>query len=303
MRFFLTRQVFGSRDLCSLFVISRLTGFLLFVCHSPAVFSAVPYEVCSEKNQAWTDRFITKASASSDEGTEAGYCEGGNCRMEDQSFDAIEEIYEGAFHRGKRGDIPSLCFYGSMLRNKKKGARVYNCKESTQENPFPRKKNGARPCFNEDYVTATAKAFNEVTDCFDFSKKEKDRFFALLNHESSFLLNARSSTNARCFGQLTLNNIKDTNSFIYFRERMSDDAQIYGRIYESAVQKCPELKSKVIPPEIARAKAGEKTDRKREETAMEKMNNSASLTCGVTHDPLSCLFYSAYSWKVSKNRF
>ena len=279
----------------------QLTGLLLFVCHFPAVFSAVPYEICSDKNQAWTDRFIAKIPVPSDEKTEAGYCKGKNCRMEDQKFNAIKEVYDETSRSGKKEDIPSLCFYGSMLRNKKQ-PRVYNCKKSTS--PVPdRGGNRARPCFNEDYVTATAKAFNEVTDCFDFSKKEKERFFALLNHESSFLLNARSSERARCFGQLTKNNILDTNSAIYFRDRMSVKAQSYGRIYKSAVQKCPMLKGKVIPPEIALVKAGSISNRRAEETSLTRMNQGASVTCGVTHDLFSCLFYSAYSMKMSELDF
>ena len=284
----------------------QLTGFLFSVCHSSAVFSAIPYEVCSEKNQTWTDRFIAQISDPSDEETEAGYCEGGNCRPGDQKFQAIQGAYDEVFHQGKKGgagDIPALCFYGSMLRNKKE-PRVYNCSESTSEFPLSASdSDGARPCFNEDYVTATAKAFNEVTDCFDFSKKEKDRFFALLNHESSFILNAKSRTNARCFGQLTLNNIKATNTAIYFRERDAYKERRNGRIYKSAVQKCPELESKVIPPEIATVKAQTASDRKKEETTLSGMNRRASFTCGVTHDPVSCLFYSAYSMRMSELDF
>ena len=260
---------------------------------------AIPYEVCSERRKRWTDKIITEASqfklnppANTTEA--AANCLNG-CDELDPFLSVRQEaeiIKNSAVNSsGENGDIPSICFYASSLHSINiTKYRSYNCKNRNSE--WPSSKNRTRPCLSKNYIDMTAKAFNKVTDCFNFSLNEKKQSFALFNHESHFMLNARSPGKARCYGQMTIDAIITINRNIYYRNHRSK----FGNIYEEVINNCPELANKVIPPEI--------TNRtKFSDTRLQTLMRRAPITCGTTQDPYSCLFYSLFNIKMNMQYF
>ena len=188
-------------------------------------------------------------------------------------------------------DIPSICFHAAaLIAVDEPGSRLYGCKSKNSE--WPDRRYRMRPCLNEQYADMTAKAFNKVADCFGFSLNEKRAAFALFNHESHFILNARSPKKARCYGQMIMRAIKYVNQNIYYRNHGFK----YGDVYKNAVNNCPGLKDKVIPPGIVTETAFSNARLK------EKMRR-ASITCGLTQDPYACLFYSMFNVKMNLKEF
>ncbi len=255
----------------------------------------INYETCKGET-AWIDRVIDHANQFQPHHPAEGDIEAEDCS------DCSENRYKGAHPSSSKEEvenlkdiaqtmeIPPICFYASALRGKGLSKeRHYSCPTRDTENPT---KSGVRPCLSKEYIDMTAKAFNKVAGCFDFLPHEKQQMFALLNHESRFILNARSHTEARCYGQMTMPLIKDINSNIYYRDR----GYQFGDIYKQAIDKCPGLKNKVVPPTII-------NQEKRSDKRLSGLQRNAPITCNMTQDPWTCLFYSMFNIKINMRYF
>ena len=208
---------------------------LILFTYSEKIFSKTLYEQCDWTNKQYTDNLI-EHSVKFQEALEASESEAGYCRddcqsrkllinVESHDWKLFKDTFKGAFEN----DIPSVCFYAGMTRYKNPGTKNYFYCQSSKESegrvrwmPFvcedskretgceltcaPNKKinknkSPRKACLNKGYVELTARAFNQVADCFGFSNVEKIQLFSLFNHESSFHVNVRSPTGARCYGQ------------------------------------------------------------------------------------------------------
>ena len=201
-------------------------------------------------------------------------------------------------------DVPLECFFASAVR----GASIYNpgrdfyyCEKNsnrpgnmsvTDNNEKTRIILPRRACLNKNYMYLTARAFNKTADCFGFGKSEKESIFNLFHHESSFLHNIKSPTGARCYGQLTIDTIKEINKQIYFRDAPAPLP--YSYIFDEVIDKCPGLQNAVLNSKIS--ESVERTGRK----TIQKFNSIVSrspVSCKITQNPYSCLFYAFYNIK------
>ena len=73
-------------------------------------------------------------------------------------------------------------------------------------------RNRRRPCLSENYLNTTLKAYEEINQCLGVSSK---LLFPLINHESRFQMNIRSSGDAFCLGQLTSLAIRDVHRILH----------------------------------------------------------------------------------------
>ena len=322
--------------------------FTLFFSFSALAEKAAPYEECDWTNREFTEEIIqnvdryktnTEAGAvclecSSDDQYE-GY--GGEDRKNFHTLvNPIAEEYS---------DIPDICFYAGMIRSTNikggpKGENYFfcqdvqkdgkketimptlmsfsNCTKANSENcrlapPPPKKPSRSiyrrRYCLSQDYVQMTAKAFNEMAECFEFTPQEKRNLFSLFKHESSFMLNSKSSTGARCYGQLTTDVYKTINRYIFYSGKV-DSWLSQSSIYEKAAEKCPFLndEDKILrqPFEKKLASKTLKLDGKngydqRLTRALGSVDKS--FTCAATRDPYTCFFYSMYNYKLNDHAF
>lgn len=247
----------------------------------------IPFESCSKKRTEWTNKIAKEAFEfnlfhSSDQTEAASLC-----------TDCIEHMNRlrdfNVFNIGS--SILPICFYASaLIAADTPRPRLYGCRDKNSE--WPDGTNRVRPCLNESYVYMTAKAFNGVANCFEFSLEEKKAIFALFNHESHFILNARSPEKARCYGQMTMDTIKYVNQNIYFRNH----GYKFGDVYRNAIRNCPGLRDKVIPPNLV-------TETRFNNTRLRRKMKRASITCGLTQDPYACLFYSMFNVKINLKEF
>ena len=284
----------------------------------------IPYEKqCSPDNLNWTNQFIHEdiinfdpafSSAQTEAQAPCIKCSTENNITNSNSVDNINNVREPI--TPVVPDIPEVCFYASAIHSsiwEDKPYQYWHCESAQSARPTKQDGDQAiRPCLNEDYVQSTAKAFNQLADCFEFSSEEKEQIFKMFHHESRWMLNAKSSKEARCYGQLTSRSILEINHRIKLRTRMSSYT-----IYDSVVKKCPGLADKVLPPSVARALTTEQMTRKvvgdtrylkgldtlKEEFEPEYANNNNSLTCGLTHDPYSCLFYALFDIKKNMDTY
>ena len=155
-----------------------------------------------------------------------------------------------------------------------------------------------RPCLNKDYIGMTAKAFNETANCFGFSnKKDKEKLFAFMNNQSSFLLNKKPASNkARsCYGQVSAKQITSANAYIQYPKIYPK----YHKIYQDAIDKCPHLSTKanLISSCASRKNSSVHNYRK----CLSKTTHSDALMCQTSQDAYSCLFYSLFTFKKYQN--
>ena len=201
------------------------------------------------------------------------------------------------------GDVPLECFFASAIRGANiysPGKNFYYCEKDSNSpgnisvidnNEQDRDILPRRACLNKDYLYLTAKAFNKTAECFGFSKLEKEDIFKLFNHESSFLHNVKSHTGAKCYGQLTSITIKEINKQIYFSD--TTYPLPYSHIFNDVIEKCPGLKQTVLNPEIY-APAKRKNMKK-----FDRIASRSPISCKVTQNPYSCLFYALYNIKIN----
>ena len=278
-------------------IVNFLVLYLAFYISAAPADVVIPFEQCSEKRQTWSDGIAEEAGQfnlhQSSHSTEASApCT--DCAKDTAVFpdsrSAVENI-DGIISSFGSNSIPPICFYAaSLIAVDEPKYRLYGCKDKNSE--WPERKYRMRPCLNEKYTNMTAQAFDEVANCFSFSLEEKKAIFALFNHESHFILNARSPKKARCYGQMTMKTIKYVNQNIYYRNH----GYQYGDVYRDAVSNCPGLRDKVIPPSLV-------TETRFNNTRLRRKMKRASITCGLTQDPYACLFYSMFNVKINLKEF
>ena len=201
-------------------------------------------------------------------------------------------------------DVPLECFFAGSVKGANlytSGSDFYYCSKDSVEpenmnviddDDNTRIISAQRACLNRDYTFLTAKAFNKTADCFGFDKTEKELIFKLFNHESSFLHNVKSSTKARCYGQLTKIAIKEINKQIYFST--SKNPLPYSYIFGDVIEECPGLQDAVLNPAIYSSQSTRKS--------INKFNSIVSklpIDCKITQNPYSCLFYAFYNFKIN----
>ena len=205
-------------------------------------------------------------------------------------------------------DVPLECFFAGAIRGAgiyDPGRSFYYCEKDanrpgnmsvTDDNKNARKILPRRACLNKDYIYLTARAFNKTADCFGFDKPEKEELFKLFNHESSFLHNIKSPTDAKCYGQLTTGTIKEINKQIYFRDISSPFP--YSYIFDEVTEKCPGLQNAVLNPKIYKSikQTGGKSIKK-----FNAIISQSPITCKITQNPYSCLFYAFYNFKKNSD--
>ncbi len=168
--------------------------------------SHIPFEECSWKNKNYTHQILNNNPPHSDAFLEAKDCSNCSTRRESLQEPAETKSLKSLSSIVSQAILPPDCFFASSLRATKKGPgqrKFYYCDSPEHRNQlimspikdpsgkirhlYPR-----RPCLNEDYTKMTHKAFHSLANCFNFSPQDKIYLFALLNHESSFILNNRS---------------------------------------------------------------------------------------------------------------
>ena len=251
-----------------------------------------PYEQCTWRDQAQT-RELTNNFANYSLGDPI--VENDNCDtvindiIGSHITDQISAI--AASNQLDKGYSP-LCFLASNWRGdrlwgpQEGGKAYYHCPRGKKQLHVRAVNNKGKIkniytrsfCHNRNYVQTISKAFNEVSQCFDLSPEQKKYIFALFNHESSFHLNKRSNTGARCLGQMTMAAIKDVNRDINNKDTVS----------QKLFKRCPKLVEKVVPQEILKKELSWKKIKRITN------KNRKKLDCALTHNPYSCLFYSIY---------
>ncbi len=245
-----------SKTVCFLIVFFPIVSFAAV---SDILF---PYQNCDDSSLNYSNRIVSEVDAflfkyglkeeiSKEQTTESElfYFKG------ESMIDVIDEeiVFQPA--------VPKECFLAIAL----KGIRIFSderhsyCSRTTDIRPSASRK----LCINEDYIDMVYTAFAEMSMCFNYDEKRQLEVFRLISQESSWLLNIRSPTGARCLGQLTSDNIETVNNYISFSK--SSESSIYNKV----ITRCPFLEDKILKDED-------------------------SLTCRMTHDPYTCLFYTFF---------
>ena len=202
--------------------------------------------------------------------TEAAFTDCAECRG--------KNIQEGTLTTAPTISIPALkCFQQAINQSI---ARHRSCEEGKP----PSKRVPHGPCPTKDYISQTAQAFYDVTQCLGI--KESEYFFALINQESKFHITAQSGTGASCYGQLTGIAIEDINRRI--NNRMP---------YEGNQKNCETVSSHFQKLPVTKVK---KTNSKgRTYYAYVK---TESALCRLHSNPYSCLFYAAAYYQEALKR-
>ncbi len=246
---------------------------------TPRYSSPTPYEVCSDKNKKTTENFL--AFINSQYKMEADYCL--DC---DIYSDQILEVAKNL-----NPTISRACFFLSNLKGIQSNPdRFYHCGNLNEESdllskaPILEKKEMVAPCFNKKYIQMTFEAFKKMTKCFELLPKEKENAFHLLNHESGFILNAKSHSGARCYGQLT------SEAMDHILNMVKSNRKIYTDFKST----CPEINQ---PGDINRLRALTKVAINDSLSSRKRYESSRHLTCHVTQEPYNCFFYSLFYFK------
>ena len=279
-----------------------------------------PYEVCSKENTDFTDRMVQESQDLSFNNIEAkSVCL--NCNR--KRLSTVSKLKMAWQRKGgesivhtisQTNDIPPICFLTAMLHAPRwqHGAKnYYHCSSARSNNPIKLVKLSSctpgrctakpqRPCFNQKYVEMTAKAFNETANCFGFSSRySKENLFALMNHESSFVLNQRAVSNegekentARCYGQIKHPIIVDTNKYIHYGNE-DPNWDKYHKIYRDVRSRCPNIAKRATS--FNKCQTWNKMSRQQFIRCMTKNASKTAKACQTSQDPYSCLFYTLYN--------
>ena len=149
------------------------------------------------------------------------------------------------------------------------------------------------PCLSQDYIQTTANIFNEFGTCFNLSHKELENLFAIINHESAFITNSRSSTGARCAGQITVNAFLDLNAQIVL------NYDPVRTIYNQATDQCPGLSNTTVPSNIHNHEQYQNISYDN----LVKRLSRLPITCPLTLDMSRCFFYSFLYYTTALHLF
>ena len=269
-----------------------LTALLLF-----SKWSVATYETCD-----WTNDKLTLQMTESFEITSG--VEGGLCTVCSSQGPTLSKV--------SPGQISNTCFLMSAVfrkswlpKSKAKKPPYYlycsNENRPAKKNDFvaydPQKNKERRiytraPCLNRDYITMTSRAFHKMARCFGFSPREQQNLFKLFNHESGFLLNARSPTGAKCYGQLTNVLVTDIVRSLRGEEEPHEEDYSYARVFEEAKKQCPQLDHLVYPEDFKNLSRAEFLKR----TQVQRFP-----VCQVAHNPEKCFFYAMMNVKTKLN--
>ena len=276
---------------------------LVFVSASLSIRASadMPYEECSWKSKSYTQRLVEDTLLQSLEAKTT--CE--ECSTENNR-NSFTETTTNSLREALDFPIPTECFFAAATHKLSRigsRKRFYYCESPesktpedtmkvTTKNGKSRKLYPRRPCFNEAYVSMIAKSFHYMAKCFGLNSQERQDIFALFNHESSFVLNKRSWTKARCIGQLTKDTVYTMNKYIY----MSNDKLLssYHHIYREALKTCPDLNIKARLPETLSEEENPSYSK------LKKINKNLNVDCLTTQAPYACFFYSMYNIKANK---
>lgn len=217
-----------------------------------------PYQKCSKQIENYTKNLVNNVSD-----TEAKFCP--ECSKEDLSFNPFS-IFKNTNDELHKFIIPKECFIAVSARGNKmfRTNQYVRCKNKEDT----RYHKGYRICANEEYIDMIQKTFSHIARCFNFDIHRQKEIFHLINQESGGILNARSKTRARCLGQVTIDYVNDINRYIRSAKRSKQHLK-YAEIYNEVIQRCPELEKAVL-------------------------KDINSITCRMTQDPYTCLFYTFF---------
>ena len=216
----------------------------------------LPYDTqCSESAIQRTKNISVDSSL-----TEADFCE--VCSQ----YDNLYESYLPALNiRRILHTIPKQCFLAMALRGNQlfSSSQYVSCQSKTDPN-FSKSR---KLCINESYIDKIHKAWTDMALCFEYGLDRQEEIFHLINQESGGVLNTRSTTGARCLGQLTIGYVKTINNIIQSVDKKNP--LNHSEIYRKVSQRCPMVKEKLL-------------------------KNINSITCQTSMDPYTCLFYTFY---------
>ena len=279
--------------------------FFCFACGAVQAADNFPYEQCTWKNRIQTDKLVEnfKDYLVGEESRRVAAESKPDCPTRGLGIEPFLEwaaqvksrTLEYVWGKSEQNYSP-LCFLASGWKGKRLwkpapgGKSYYHCSKGKtrplmlkEDDAGRRRKIYTRSfCMNGDYVQLIAKSFNEMSQCFDLTDDEKKYFFAIYSHESSFHLNKRSRTSARCLGQVTMVANIEVNRDIN-----------WGRtdIAAHVFKKCPRLKDEIIPEDILRRKLSKK------KIKYLTLKSRGRFNCHLSHNPYACLFYSIYFLK------
>lgn len=238
----------------------------------------LPFQKCTQNRKQFT-RHVTKKSGEFNvlhvvENREGGLCLYCN-RDNDRNSLAGSGFQIGRFvdYKNYKSEIPYECFLAASLRGRSEKvvpeSRSAYCEDKNFENEsYTGKK---KHCINKAYVDMISKAFFDMSYCFNLSRQDQIDFFHLINHESAFILNAKSKTGATCLGQTTWDYVEEINEKIKGNRKTR-----YPHFYKEVLDRCPGLEGKVL-------------------------SNLNYMDCKTTHDPYICLFYTFFDLKTNYN--
>ena len=216
----------------------------------------IPYSTkCSETTIQRTENISVDSTI-----TEADFCE--VCSR----YDNLYETYLPSLNLIKLFHfIPKQCFLAMSLRGNQlfSSSQYVSCQSKNDSNYLKSRK----LCINESYINMIHKAWTDMSLCFKYGPERQKEIFHLINQESGGILNVRSSTGARCLGQITIDYVKTINNIIRSVDRKNPLR--YSEIYREVSQRCPKVKEKIL-------------------------TNINSITCQTSMDPYTCLFYTFY---------
>lgn len=282
-----------------LFFAGVLTGSLGMALWSQKSFARsytaaqIPFETCDKMRTDFTDRVVQQHygvypvvdSSQTEACIDCLFQQAVNA---DEDLNAFRQTQKYFSEEVEESKIPFICFFSSAVRaSSKRGSRgskhYYYCDSALSNrislmegefNPSKGRNNkyyARRVCLSEDYTRITYNAFHYMSHCMGFEKLEdRKQLFALYNHESSFIVNNRSETGARCYGQLT------SGTMSFMDRHLRYNTPKYSRILAEALKRCPDLNKKVLAPRFQNIRS----------------NNVGGKTCRTTQHPNTCFFYS-----------
>ena len=313
-------------------------GVLVVMCWAGLAHAVdIPYEQCDWKNKEWTEQLVQESENFL---TEAD-CPTATCNTngKDTAYTQNADNSTTIQPTQEALKIPPACFLVSAVHSVAKPpgqikdeegnyyANYYYCdsrddkktkRKFTIENPEGKKTaiNPRPPCLNKDYIMMTYHAFHNMADCFKFSPEEKKSLFTLFNHESHFILNQKSHTGARCYGQLTSVAFTEINKRIY----VSDQSDRFeSSLYKEFKENCPDLLDRVLIPDKirngitdnswqkGRYKKGPLKGHKYkgkfdsfDDNYNQVRTAAQNMSCPLTRDANTCFFYAMYNMKINQ---
>ncbi len=294
----------------------KYTRYLIFfftvLFFTKIAWARIPFEVCSWKNKEMTENMV---HGDQDFSIEAS-CPSLDCWK--QKLNSSSDDQDLAQTISDAISIPPECFFASAVHSVAKPSgkitdenstikgtpNYYYCDNAksakTQQlsvtNPSGEKQtiDPPAPCLNEEYIMMTHRAFHTMANCFDFTYKEKKYLFKLFNHESHFILNNKSSTGARCYGQITQITAEEIGKRIYLSSNTNTSWK--SEIYKNAVDKCPDLPANVHIPDAIRPEGqGQRSD-----SSFDQYKPIArKLDCQLSQHAPTCFFYAMYNVKMN----